>query len=75
VSLRDRARRQRLRLFRATALVILPLGGVGWLLAAPHDLAAARVGGVSLSWWAAGFAGLLALLALSLGPRPPRRVA
>jgi len=75
VSLRERARRQRLRLFRATAVVVLPLAAVGWLLAAPHDLAAARLGGVSLSWWAAGLAGLLALLALSLGPRTPRRAA
>jgi hypothetical protein len=70
-----RARRQRLRLVRATAGVLVPLAAVGWLLAAPHDLAAARLGSVSLSWWAAGLAGLVALLALSTGPRTPRRPA
>ncbi len=72
---RDHFRRQRVRLLRSAALVILPLGGVGWLLAAPSELAAVRLGGVSVSWWLAGLAWALALLALPLGPRTPRRPA
>jgi hypothetical protein len=72
---RDRFRSQRVRLLQASALVILPLGGVGWLLAAPHELGAVRLGGVGVGWWLSGLAWALGLLALPLGPRPPRRAA
>jgi hypothetical protein len=52
-------------------LIVLPLVAVGWVLAAPQDLAAVRLAGVGLAWWATAIAGTLALLAILLGPRSP----
>jgi hypothetical protein len=69
---RDRLRRHRRQAFQATLLVVLPLAAVGWLLAAPGELAAVRLAGVALGWWAAGAAWALALLALALHPRGRR---
>lgn len=49
--------------------MVLPLAAVGWLFVASHDLAAVRVAGVSLGWWAMGAAYGLMLVALALRPR------
>jgi len=58
----------------ASALVLGALGGAGALLAAPHDLAAVRLAGVALAWWAAVAASGLLLLSLTLAPRGPGRL-
>jgi hypothetical protein len=69
---RQRFRRHRHRALRASALVLAPLGAVGWLLGAPQGLAVVRLVEVSLAWWAAAAAWLLALAALGLRPRMGR---
>lgn len=52
-------------------MAVLPLLAFGWLLVAPHELAAVRLAGVALAWWGAlvGFLCLLAALALGPGAR------
>lgn len=69
---RRRLRRRRLAVARAALAVGLALAGVGALLAAPHGLAAIRLAGVALGWWAtlAGFGALI--VALVLRPRARR---
>ena len=69
---RDRLRRHRRQALQAALLVVLPLVAVGWLLATPGELAAVRVAGVALGWWAAGAGWSLTLLALALRPRARR---
>jgi hypothetical protein len=66
-TLRGALRRRRLAVLRAGLTVTLPLAAVGALLVAPHDLAAIRLAGVGLGWWAAAAAGGAALVALALG--------
>lgn len=57
----------------ASALVLGALGAGGAFLAAPHDVAAVRLGGVALAWWAAVAVSGLLLLSLTLAPRGPGR--
>jgi hypothetical protein len=57
----------------ASALALVALGGAGALLGAPHDVAAVRLAGVALAWWAAVAASGLLLLSLTLAPRGPDR--
>jgi hypothetical protein len=66
--------RRRRRALGASALLLTPLGLVGWLLGAPQGLAVIRLAGVGLAWWAAVLAGLLALAALLFRPRAGRPV-
>jgi hypothetical protein len=73
-ALRQRYRRQRHRALSASALLLTPLGLVGWLLGAPQGFATIRLAGVSLAWWAAAAAWLLGLAALVLRPRAGRPV-
>lgn len=59
-------------------MAALPVLVLGWLLAGSPELAALRLAGVALAWWAAGvgFLGLLAALALQprgAGPDPDSR--
>jgi len=70
---RQRFRRHRRRALSASALLLTPLGFVGWLLGAPQGLAIIRLAEVSLAWWAAAAAWLLALAALVLRPRAAGR--
>ncbi len=71
-ALRQRFRRHRHRALGASALLLTPLGFVGWLLGAPQGLAGIRLAEVSLAWWAVAAAWLLGLAALVLRPRAGR---
>lgn len=64
--------RRRAQAVAAVALIALGLATVGWLLVAPRELAAVRVFGVSLAWWAVFAAQALGLGVLATGPRGPR---
>jgi hypothetical protein len=73
LTLRGVVRRRRLAAAQGALAVVLPLAVVGVLLAAPHDLAAVRFGGVGLAWWAAGAAGGVTLAVLAVGARADDR--
>ena len=75
-SSRDRFQRRRGRLLGAAATIVAAQAAVGWLLLAPNDLAALRLFGVSLAWWAALSAHALGVAALLFGLNvdPGRRI-